>query len=155
MSMKLEEQLRALGFEPAGAYQDGRFTVSANWTNKQAIYLWTEGDGVDRILRVGKACGKNGLISRHKHYNRWLAGFFKPRDLREQKARSVFANRLHSNVILWARRVSDNAQALEEERQLRARFGKMLDLDLMVKDGWGALEMASWRAAGRPPIGSS
>lgn len=152
MPNTLIEQVRGLGFQPAGSYQNGSFVVSPEWTGKQVVYLWAEGREIDRILRVGIACGKKGFGSRYKHYNRWLAGVFKAHDVREQKVRSVFKDRLHSDVTLWAREVRDKAQALLDEKVLRARFGLMLDLDLMVKGGWGALQMAAWRAAGCPPV---
>jgi hypothetical protein len=144
------ELLRSYRFRRAGRYSDGVFTVDPAWRPRQVVYVWTHGTTHTLTpLRVGIACGPNGFGRRYDHYNRWLAGRFKPNDAREQQVRAVFLEGLRDSALVWAVEVADKPQALELEGLIRRRWGSVLSLDLMVRDSWAKRRMNDWRAAER------
>jgi hypothetical protein len=147
MADPLLVEICALGFSLAGVYNSESFEISPRWRNRQAVYLWTRETDAAEILRVGIACGTGGLGSRYDHYNRWLAGRFKPNDQREQKVRSLFLSKLDANCAVWAREVSGKQQALREEEELRKHWNTALHLDLMVPGSWAKSQMKIWRAS--------
>jgi hypothetical protein len=145
------EQFGELGLKRAGAYARGAFSIYEDWRASEVVYVWSQSEGAGLMpLRVGIACGPKGFGRRYDHYNKWLAGRFKPADMREQKVRSLFLQGLGGGATVWAMPVPDKPRAREVEKTLRDFWGSVLSLDLMVRDSWGKREMNAWRAAGRP-----
>jgi hypothetical protein len=144
--MQLFDQLRGLGFLRAGRYTPSAFEIYPDWRAHQVVYVWTQesGDGASP-LRVGVACGPKGFGRRYDHYNRWLAGRFKPDDRREQKVRALFLEGLADGADVWARQVADKPSALSLERALRRVWEDQLKLDLMVRESWAKQQMNAWR----------
>lgn len=143
---------REAGLQIAGIYAGGKFHIEPAWRSKAAVYVWSVPEDTGfRPVRVGKACGRDGLGGRHALHNRWLAGLFKPHDAREQVIAKLTRERLGSEAALFARSVADDLEGKRVERELVRRWAPLLDLDLTIPGSWAKRRMREL-PGGYPPL---
>ena len=135
-------------FKKIGSFESGQFSLLDAWRGKRGVYVWAHRDG-DNLMprRVGIACGTSGIGGRHALHNRWLAGLFKPENLREQAVRRFTLEGLGANAELWAVEIPEREDASTFEKNFRAVYEPHLNVDLSVKSSWIKKRMIEWRSA--------
>ena len=138
------------GFHKIGTFEAGQFSWTDAWRGRRGVYVWAHRDsGSLTPRRVGIACGTSGVGGRHILHNRWLAGRFKPQDIREQAVRRFTLEGLGAYAELWAIEIPEREDAAAFERRFRAAYEPCLNVDLSVRSSWIKKRMNEWRAAER------